>query len=40
VGHQVERVLDAPDLDPATKQHLAGVAYAVRLARGRGRIEA
>ena len=34
VGHQVERVLDTPDLDPAAKQQLAGVAYAVRLARG------
>jgi hypothetical protein len=34
VGHQVERVLDAPGPDPATKQQLAGVAYAVRLARG------
>jgi hypothetical protein len=33
VGHQVERVLDIPDLDPATKQQLAGVAYAVQLAR-------
>ncbi len=34
VGHQVERVLDAPGLDPATEQQLVGAAHAVRLARG------
>jgi transcriptional regulator with XRE-family HTH domain len=34
VGHRVERVLDAADLDPATRQELVGVAYAVRLAQG------
>ncbi len=33
IGIQVERLLDAPDLHPATKRELAGVAYAVQLAR-------
>jgi hypothetical protein len=38
--HQVEHVLDAADVDATTKQQLAGVAFAVRLAQGWGRIEA